>query len=208
MSLSRWECNSFLDRTFLSFLMQLFLGAWGFRCAGAQLLVVTDRGSKILLALSATLSLSTFTGHFPRRPPRGARGLRCLLTFSFPACLPARNRRQAPSSGVQLLLSSREICSSRPSPSSPPSRGQVPYWVKSRFAERLGSSSRESTAGGSCSPAGEQRPLEAQPAQQLEPWSRGAAGGGLTGRRVQGELGGRSLEPGARPARRGACSHR
>ncbi|XDB63651.1 hypothetical protein ABFV05_017267 [Capra hircus] len=57
--------------------------------------------------------------------------------------------RAQPVSSASPLLP--RITSSKLSLHQPPSRGQVPYWVKSRLEERSGSCSRESTAGGSCS---------------------------------------------------------
>lgn len=95
--------------------------------------------------------------------------------LSRPPRRPEEQSPGVPASGLQLLLSSRENCSSGALSSRTPSRGQVPYWVKSRLAESPGSRSRERTAGGSCSLALELRPLEPQRALQLERESSGTA---------------------------------
>lgn len=63
MSLSRWDCNGFLAGTFL-FIMQVFLGNWGFCWAGARLAAGDYPQFKGLLALFPTpclsMSLSTW----------------------------------------------------------------------------------------------------------------------------------------------------
>lgn len=54
MSLSRWDCNGFLAGTFL-FIMQVFLGNWGFCWAGARQAAGDYRSSKVFWLFSRHL---------------------------------------------------------------------------------------------------------------------------------------------------------
>lgn len=174
--------------------MQVFIGNCGFRRAGALLLAETGGSSKIFWLFSRHRICPC---HFPPAicpaDHGGAHAAR-VASFSSPSRGRLRafskNRRRIPS-GLQLLLSSRENCVSRPPPSAAPSRGQVPYWVKSRFAESPESSSRESTAGGSSSLLLERRLLEQQPLARRPVAQPGV---GPTRGSLQGGRGGRILK--------------